>query len=124
MVARSSTEAEYRAIATVTQELEVVRSMLFELMVKVPFPLKVFTDNLGASFIARNPINHIRLKLVALDLHFVRERMEKGELVVEHIPGMEQWADIFTKALTPSSFLWLQSKLVDAALSSSREGGC
>lgn len=105
IVARSSTKAEYNAIATTTQEVEVVRTMLQELGVQVPFPLKIFTDNLGASFIARNPIAHICLKHVTLDLHFVCERTEKGELIVEHIPGTKQWADILTKALSPKAFL-------------------
>lgn len=98
-------EAEFRAIAAATQELEAIRSMLVELKVEVPFPLKIFTDNLRASFIARNPIGHIRLKQLALVLHFVWERTEKGELVVEHISGTDQWANILTKALAPPPFL-------------------
>lgn len=59
-VIRSSTEAEYRTIATTKQEIEVVsiRSSLLELGVQVPFPMKIYTNNLGASFIARNPIAH------------------------------------------------------------------
>lgn len=74
--------------------------------------MKILTDNLGASFIARNPIGHIRLKHVALDLHFIREKTENGEISVEHIPGTDQWADILTKALAPKTFLALQRNLV------------
>lgn len=77
-MARSTTEAEYQAITKATQKIEAVWSMLTELKVEVPFPLKVYTDNLGGSFITRNPIRHIKLKHVALDLHFARERTERG----------------------------------------------
>lgn len=100
IVVRSSAEAEYRVIVTTTQEVEVMRTMLQELRVYVPFPLKIFADNLRALFIAWNTIADIRLKHVTLDLHFVRERTEKGELVFEHIPRTQQWADILIK-LTP-----------------------
>lgn len=96
--------------------------MLEELGVHVPFLMKNFTNNLGASFISRNPVGHIRLKHVTLDLHFVRERMEKGELVVEHIPRIKQWADILTKALVPKSFLSLQSNFFGICPLSSKGG--
>lgn len=72
-MARSNTEGEYREVATTTQEIEVVRSALRELGVEVVRPMKILTDNWGASFIAHNPIGHSQLKHVALDLHFVRE---------------------------------------------------
>lgn len=89
-VACSSTEAEYRTVASTTQEIEAVWMSLIDLGLHVPFPMKIYTDNLGASFITRNPIAHICLKHAALNLHFVRERMEKGEMLVEHIPGTQQ----------------------------------
>lgn len=74
--------------------------------------MKIFTDNLRASFIARNPIAHIHLKHVTLDLHFVRERTEKEELIDDHIPDSQHWADILTKALPSKTFLTQQGKLV------------
>lgn len=61
-LARSSTEAEYRAIATTTQEIEAVCSALIELGVEVPRPMVSLSDNLEATFIAKNPIGHIKLK--------------------------------------------------------------
>lgn len=110
-------------MATTTQEIKAVRSSLAELGVQVPFPMKIYTDNLGASFIAQNSIAHTRLKHVVLDLHFVRERTEKGEIIVEHIPGSEQWAGILTKPLPLKTFLNLHSNLV-GDLSSVQGGGC
>lgn len=97
---------------TTAQETEAVRSLLMELRVTVPALLKILSDNLGATFVAHNPLCHLKLKHVAMDLHFVRERTENGYLAVLHIPGKDQWADILTKALPPKAFLALQCKIV------------
>lgn len=113
-LARSSTDAKYKAIVTTAQELEVVQSLLIELEVEVPVQLIfLMIDNLSASFIVRNPIGHLKLKHVALDdLYFVRECTEKGTLKVNHIPDTDQWVDVLTKALPPRSFSDIQNKLV------------
>lgn len=88
-LARSSTEAEYRAIATTTQEVEAVRLALVELGLEVPRPMVILSDNMGATFIAENPIGHIKLKHVVLDLYFVREKVQNEEIIVKHVPGKE-----------------------------------
>lgn len=111
-VARSSTEAEYRAIATTTQEIESVRATLSELGINALRPMQILSDNLGATFIGKNPIAHSKLKHVVLDLHFVREKTMNGDIIIKHIRGEDQWADILTKPLSQSPFEKLQSNLV------------
>lgn len=44
-VARSSTEVEYRAIATTTQKVEAVKTALYELGVQIPVAMMILTDN-------------------------------------------------------------------------------
>lgn len=110
-LARSTTEAEYRAVATTTQEVESIRTTLQELGIRVPKTIKILTDNIDASFIAKNLIAHSKLKHVALDLHFVREKSKREIISIRHIPRTEQWADILTKALPPKTFSTLQSEL-------------
>lgn len=80
-LARSSTKAEYMAIATTTQEVESVRAILVELGVQVPRPILILTDNLGASFITKNLIDHSKTRHVALILQFVRKKSKKGDNV-------------------------------------------
>jgi hypothetical protein len=49
-----------------------------------------------------------------IDLFFVREKVLSRQLTVNHIPGMDQWADVLTKPLSSQSsakFLALQPKL-------------
>ena len=48
-VARSSTEAEYRAIATAAIEIEWVKSLLTELGVRLSNSPALYSDNLGAT---------------------------------------------------------------------------
>lgn len=68
--------------------------------VEIPKPMAILSDNLGVTFIAKNSIRHIKLKYIVLNLHFVRKKTEASELVVKHVPGKNQWADILTKALS------------------------
>lgn len=74
--------------------------------------MKILSDNLGATFIAKNPIGHIKLKHLAIDLHFTQERTNDGTLQVQHVEEIDHWSDILTKALPPKSFSFLQSKHV------------
>lgn len=111
-VARSSTEAEYRTIANTVEELQATRSLLTELGVTINTPMRLLSDNQGATFIANNPICHTKLMHVAMDLHFVRKKTEVGEIEVKHIPGKLQRTDILTKALKPEMYKELRVNLV------------
>jgi histone deacetylase 1/2 len=46
-----------------------------------------------------------------LDIFFVRERVINKELVVSHVPALDQWADTLTKPLSASRFSILRDKL-------------
>jgi len=47
-----------------------------------------------------------------MDLHFVREKMDRGDVRVEHIPGKKQRSYILTKALKPGLYQDLRFNLV------------
>lgn len=110
-VSRSSTEAEYRAIANAAAEAQWVRHLLSELKVLSTAPSTLHCDNLGATFVCKNLIFHSRMKHLALDYFFVRELLQKGAIRVQHISTNDQIADIMTKPLASASFLRFRSKL-------------
>ena len=56
-------------------------------------------DNQSAIAIAKNPQFHDRTKHIEVRHHFIRDKIEQGELELEYIPTGEQVADVMTKAL-------------------------
>jgi len=99
-VSRSSTEAEYKALANATAEVIWVQSLLKELKVPTPPTARLWCDNLGATYLTANPVFHARTKHIEIDFHFVRERVAQKLLQVRFISTHDQVADGFTKALT------------------------
>jgi histone deacetylase 1/2 len=96
-VSRSSTEAEYKALANGTAEAVWIQSVLKELGVHQPRPPVLWCDNLGATFLSANPVFHARTKHIEIDFHFVREKVALGTLEVKFISSSDQLADVFTK---------------------------
>ena len=109
-VSRSSTEAEYRAIAAVMAELLWLRSLLHELHIPTSIP-RIYSDNLGAVLLSANPVMHSKSKHFGLDLHFVRDNVQTKQVQLFHIPARYQVADMLTKPVSGVSFLRVRNKL-------------
>ncbi|KFK33814.1 hypothetical protein AALP_AA5G063400 [Arabis alpina] len=110
-VARSSTEAEYRAVANTVSEVQWICNVLTELGLTLPIPPLVLCDNVGATFLCANPVFHSRMKHIALDYHFVRGYIQRGALQVAHVNTKDQLADALTKPLPRSHFITLINKI-------------
>ncbi|CAH9095526.1 unnamed protein product, partial [Cuscuta europaea] len=112
VVSRSSTEAEYRAIAFAAAELIWIRQLLQEMGTPFTPPPIILCDNLSATFLTANPVFHQRSKHIKIDFHFVREQVQSGALVVRHVRSIDQVADIFTKAVGTTRFQALCRRLL------------
>ncbi|GJY63741.1 retrovirus-related pol polyprotein from transposon TNT 1-94 [Tanacetum coccineum] len=110
-VSRSSTEAKYKALANAAAELAWVENLLTELGLTLPSPPRLYCDNIGATYLCANPVYHYRMKHIALDYHFVREKVAAGSLRVHHINSRDQPTDALTKPLSRVPFLSLCSKI-------------
>jgi histone deacetylase 1/2 len=99
-VSRSSTEAEYKAIANATAEVMWIQTLMKEIGISCPPMARLWCDNIGAKYLSANPVFHARTKHIEVDYHFVRERVANKLLQIEYIPTGDQVADAFTKALT------------------------
>ncbi|XP_025633999.1 uncharacterized mitochondrial protein AtMg00810-like [Arachis hypogaea] len=72
VVSRSSTEAEYRAMADLVAELIWIKNLLSELRVTASTPT-IYYNNLSFVLLAANLILHSKSKHFETDLHFVRD---------------------------------------------------
>lgn len=123
-VARSSIEAEYKALANVAFEvlwfLQLFQDLHAPLFLVPPI---IWCDNNSAIYLATNPVFHARTKHIEVDFHFVREKIALKQLQVRYVPHALQVADIFTKPLTKAHFLSLRDKLQLSFLPASVCGG-
>ncbi|KAA0062636.1 putative mitochondrial protein [Cucumis melo var. makuwa] len=76
VVARSSVEAEYRAMSLGICEEIWLQKVLSDLHQECETLLNLFCDNKAAISIANNPIQHDRTKHVEIDRHFIKERLD------------------------------------------------
>lgn len=114
-MARSSTEAEYRALAQTASDLVWLQQLFTELCLPSSIPHVLWCDNKSAIALASNPVFHARTKHIELDYHFIREQVLAGNISLFHISSEAQIADIFTKALSVSRFQQLKTKLMVSA---------
>lgn len=71
----------------------------------------IYSDNLSATYHNVNPVFHSIIKHLALDYHYIRERVQNGNLRVVHVPTGDQLADFLTKPLSRPRLDFLLSKI-------------
>ena len=124
VVARSSAEAEYRAIAVTTCEVTWLLSLLRDLgFSTLLHTTTLHCDNKAALYIAANPMFRERTKYVEVDCHFIRDKIIVGVIQPTYISTKHQLANIFTKILSVAQHQTLSSKLGVLKLFTSQLGG-
>jgi len=98
-LSRSSAEAEYRRVANVVSESCWIRNLLLELHCSVTTTTLVYCDNVSAVYLSDNSVQHQHTKHIEMDIHFVRDKVARGQVRVIHVPSRYQIADIFIKGL-------------------------
>ena len=98
-MSRSSTEAEYRSMASTTCEVTWLLYLLKDLHVSSDKLVLMYCDNQAALHISAKPFFHERSKHIEADCHIVRNRVLDGTIKTFHVSSRNQLTDIFTKAL-------------------------
>ena len=98
-VALSSTEAEYQAMPAAVQKAIYLRSLMKDFGYPMKEPTQIGEDNQSCMKMCHNPVMHKRSKHIDTKLHFIRERVENGEVGISYIPTDSMTADILTKSL-------------------------
>ncbi|GAV79611.1 hypothetical protein CFOL_v3_23076 [Cephalotus follicularis] len=110
-VARSSAEAEYRAMEHTTAELIWLRSLLLQTSLLVSKLMKMFYDNQAVIYIASNPVYHEQIKHIEIDCQFVRDAVIKKLVETPFVSSSGQLADVLTKSLFAPNFCMCCNKL-------------
>ncbi|KAL9260570.1 Copia protein-like protein [Drosera capensis] len=99
-VALSSCEAEFMAATAAACHALWLRNMLSELTKTEPKPVTLLVDNKSVISLMKNPVFHSRSKHIETRYHFIRECVEKGQIMVKFVSTGEQRADTLTKAMS------------------------
>ncbi|GKD59327.1 ribonuclease H-like domain-containing protein [Tanacetum coccineum] len=110
-LSRSSTEAEYRCMASATCEIIWICNVLSEFGIKNVFPVEMFSDNISALQLAANLVFHEKSKHFEIDLQLIREKVSEGVVKTFKVHTTQQIADIFTKGLDIKQHQELCNKL-------------
>jgi hypothetical protein len=73
--------------------------------------IPLLCDNESVIKLAKNPIDHSRIKHIDIRHHFLRDHETKGDIVLSHMSTDKQLADIVTKLLDEQRFCTLRSEL-------------
>lgn len=109
-VVRSSTEAEYKSMASSAAELISLQTLISELGLPLSQAPTLWCDNIGVTYLAANPVYHSRTKHMDIDFHFVRDRVAAKTLNISFISSKDQLTDIFIKPLVTDIFFNLKIK--------------
>ena len=98
-VALSTAEAEYIALSSAAQETVWIRRLVTELGNEPEGPTTLMEDNQSSIAMAKNPQFHGRAKHIDIRHHFIRERVNEGDIQLVYCPTGDMIADMLTKGL-------------------------
>jgi len=112
-VSRSSTHAEYYALADATEEILFIKGILTDLGVDAEDlkNIKIFEDNSGALSLAKNGNFTKRSKHIDVALHFVHDYVSDNIIDVVKVDGTSNISDMLTKSLGRVKFAEFRQKL-------------
>lgn len=93
-MALSNTEAEYVALSESAKETIHLKGLLNEL-IGFSEPITLYNDNQSVQKLACNPVFHNRTKHIDIKYHFVREALERNEIILKYESTDKMIADVF-----------------------------
>jgi hypothetical protein len=102
-VATSTTEAEYMAAGSCCSQLLWLKHQLGDYNIEAK-ETPIYCDSTSAISMTSNPILHSRCKHIEIRHHFIRDHVEKKDVVLVKINTDIQRADILTKPLAQERF--------------------
>ncbi|GJR84177.1 ribonuclease H-like domain-containing protein [Tanacetum coccineum] len=110
-ISRSSTESEYRCLASTTCEIIWIGKILKDLDIEGLFHVNLYCDSSSAIQIHVNPVFHEKTKPFEIDLQLVKEKVSFGVIKTVMIGSAKNVADLFTNGLSISHHVEFCKKL-------------
>ena len=95
VVALSTTKVEYIVVTEAIKEEIWLKGIIKELGIEQD-QIIVFCDNQSAICLAKHQVYHERTKHIDVRMHFVRDVIAEGSVVVQKIPTEDNSADMIT----------------------------
>jgi hypothetical protein len=111
-VSLSSSEAEYKAMSAVLEEIMWLTQFLQEIGEEVELPSICYCDNNGAKLMGESEVGTKRTKHIDIRHHFIKDEVEKGTFKVKWISTTDQLADLLTKCLGKFRFTALLKRVL------------
>lgn len=100
IVALSTCEAEYIALAATIQECLYLTRLLDGINNHLYALPRVYEDNQGTIALAKNPVRRQRCKHVDIKYHFIWSTVKDEKVLLEYCPTDQMVADLMTKPAT------------------------
>ena len=88
-----------------------LKKLLLDLSSAELEPTIIHCDNQSCIKLSENPVFHDRLKHIEMRYHYVRDMVQKNILSIQYFLTAEQIADILTKPLSLTKFVYFGDKL-------------
>ena len=88
-----------------------LRKLLLDLFSTELEPTVIHCDNQSCIKLSENHVFHDRSKHIEMRYHYVRDMVQKNVLSIQYVLTTEQIADIFTKPLSLTKFVYFHDKL-------------
>lgn len=103
-VSLATADAEYVGLAQSGREIMWLRALMTQIGSPPTLPSTIYGDNQASISSAYNPIGHSRSKQIDIIYHYLRELVERDEVVIRYVKTTAMAADGLTKPLPPSVF--------------------
>jgi hypothetical protein len=110
-IAQSTIEVEYIVASVASREAVWLRKLLLDLFSAEMEPTVIHCDNQSCINLSQNPVFHDRSKHIEMRYHYVRDMVQKNILNIQYAPTAEQTANILTKPLSLTKFVYFRDKL-------------
>ena len=116
IVAQSTAEAEYIAACEASMEGKAILNILQDMKSDIKQLIPLAVDNQSSLVMANSPTFSRKTRHIELKWHYIRERIEKGDIQMVKICSEVNPADLFTKPLAKQRFNMLSNKIGDIRL--------